>query len=103
MEENKILLSSSESEIISTTPGGIPEARIVNFQKIQLIYDIIKCPICYQLLRNPFECTQCEGLFCDECIASYIKAKKCPNNCQNFEIIKAKLNIKKLLNVVELK
>ena len=103
MEENKILLSSSESEIISTIQGGIPEERIVNFQKIQLIYDIIKCPICYQLLRNPFECTQCEGLFCDECISSYIKSKKCPNNCQNFEIIKAKLNIKKLLNVVELK
>ena len=101
--DSRIILPTSETETIGETEGGIPKERIVNFKKIQLIYNIIKCSLCFNVLHNPFECTQCEGLFCDECISPYIKLKHCPNDCEKYEIIKAKLNIRKLLNVLELK
>ena len=81
--------------------SGIPQDRIVNFNEIQIIYDIIKCPMCSKLLKNPFECTQCENLYCDSCIS--IELNKCPNKCKNYELKKAKLNIRKLLNVIELR
>ena len=88
MEDN--FSSNLEKEEPISLQGGISEDRIVNLKKIQIIYEIIKCPLCSKLLQNPFECTQCENLFCDECISPFIKAKKCPNNCENAS--KEKLN-----------
>jgi len=84
--------------------GGIPSNRIVNLEKLQLIDDLIKCPICLNYLNNPFECELCGGLFCENCIQNWLKTKKkCPMRCQELRIKRANINSRKLLNTVELR
>lgn len=46
--------------------------------------DNFKCNICQLLVCDPVECSNCDQLFCDECIKQWMKKGKqnCPL-CQN--------------------
>jgi len=83
---------------------GIPLERIINSKDISLISDIIECPICYEIVKDPYECETCGTLFCEECIIEWSKKKiKCPSGCSNFKYTKVKKTNKKLLDIVKLK
>ncbi|CAD8123432.1 unnamed protein product [Paramecium sonneborni] len=42
------------------------------------------CLICQELVVDPKECSQCQNLFCSECITSWLqRGKTCPYNCSN--------------------
>ena len=84
--------------------GGITADRIVNIESLQLIEDLLKCPICLNFLKNPYECELCGGLFCEDCIQIWLKAKeKCPMRCSELKIKRADINSRKLLNKIILK
>jgi len=84
--------------------GGISSNRIVNIDKCQIIDDLIKCPICLNYLNNPYECEICGGLYCEDCLQDWLKAKKkCPMKCQELKIKRADINCRKLLNILELR
>ena len=36
--------------------GGITPDRIANIESLQVIEDLLKCPICLNFLNNPYEC-----------------------------------------------
>ena len=100
--------SNSENEtpdnLIVKLHGGISNERIVNKDKLQVIEDLIKCPICFSYLNNPYECEICGGLFCEDCIKDWLKTKeKCPMRCAELKIKRADINSRKLLNVIILR
>ncbi|CAD8094446.1 unnamed protein product [Paramecium primaurelia] len=42
------------------------------------------CLICQELVIDPKECSQCQNLFCSDCITSWLQQKKkCPYNCSD--------------------
>ena len=84
--------------------NGIPQERVVNLDKIDIIEPLIKCSICLDYLSKPYECEICGSLFCQDCINDWLKMKtSCPMKCPNFKISQAKINTRKLLNVIVLR
>ena len=43
----------------------------------QILIDNFRCPICLEIIEEPWETSCCGYLFCEECILSY-KSNKCP-------------------------
>ena len=93
-----------EASTISPEKGGIPRDRVVNIEKIKVIEELIKCSICDEILYKPYECEVCGSLFCGDCINNWLQANKgCPMKCSDFKLVKAKINTRKILNVLTLK
>ncbi len=92
-----------ETNQIVSTKSGICKDRIKNIEQIALIEDLIKCSICLEILNKAYECDSCGTLFCEDCINDWIRIKlSCPMKCSNFKLIKAKINTKKMLNLLQL-
>ena len=93
-----------KGDLISKTKGGISQNRIENLDSLQIIEELLKCPICLNFLNNPYECELCGVLFCEDCIKKWLKAKeKCPMKCSELKIKRANANSRKLLNKIILK
>ena len=98
MKESKIITQStlsietqSNSSLIS---NGISFDRLIDKEKHKNFYDIIQCKICFNILKNPYDCTKCGNSFCYNCISNLIKQnKKCPFQCENFSIKQSSLII----------
>ena len=102
-ETNNLSDSEEKKDLIVKLRGGISYDRIINLNKLELIDELIKCPICFNYLNNPYECELCGGLFCEDCIQDWLKNKqKCPMRCPELKIKRADINSRKLLNVMEL-
>ena len=94
---------TAESQYV-VQKNGISRERVVNVEQIAIIEDLIKCSICLDILSKPYECEVCGSLFCEECINDWLKIKpSCPMKCSNFKISKAKVNTRKLLNLLVLR
>ena len=84
--------------------NGIPKERILNYNKILIIEDLVKCSICLEILCKPYECEICGSLFCEDCINEWLKINvSCPMKCQNFKMIRARPNTRKMLNLIQLR
>ena len=95
--------TATESQYV-TARRGIPKERIVNFDKIEIIKELVKCSICLEILSKPYECEVCGSLFCEDCITDWLKINlSCPMKCPNFKLTKAKINTKKMLNLLVLR
>ena len=87
-----------------TQNKGISLDRIANPDEITVIEELIKCSICLEILCKPYECEVCGNLFCEYCINEWLKiAPICPVKCENLKLIKARLNTRKMLNLIKLK
>ena len=96
--------SEYKGDLTMKSHGGITPDRIVNMETLQVIEDLLKCPICLNFLNNPYECELCGGLFCEDCIQAWLKTKeKCPMRCAELKIKRADVNSRKLLNKIILK
>ena len=67
--------SEEKKDLIVKLRGGISFDRIKNLDTLEVIDDLIKCPICFNYLNNPYECELCGGLFCEDCIQDWLKNK----------------------------
>jgi len=84
--------------------NGIPKERIINYKQILIIEDLVKCSICLEILCKPYECEVCGSLFCEDCINEWIKHNNsCPMKCENFKLIRARPNTRKMLNLIKMK
>jgi hypothetical protein len=102
MEINNNQSNQNNNQLV-TTKSGISKERIKNIEKIALIEELIKCSICLEILNNPYECDSCGTLFCEDCIKDWIKIKlSCPMKCSSFKLIKAKVNTRKMLNLLQI-
>ena len=43
----------------------------------QILFDNFRCPICWDIVEEPWETSCCGNLFCEKCMLSYI-SNKCP-------------------------
>ena len=67
------------------TPNGISFQRLINKENYTNFLDIIQCKICFNILKNPYDCSSCGNSFCYNCISNLLLTKKnCPFNCENF-------------------
>ena len=81
--------------------NGIPKERILNYNKISIIEDLVKCSICLEILCKPYECEICGSLFCEDCINEWLKINlSCPMKCENFKMSRARPNTRKMLNLI---
>ena len=53
---------------------------IVEDQLYLALKDLITCPICHKILKNPYMCTKCQTTYCKKCLEDYSSLKKCLNH-----------------------
>ena len=84
--------------------NGIPKERIINYDQILIIEDLVKCSICLEILCKPYECEICGSLFCEDCIQEWLNINhSCPMKCENFIMMKARPNTRKMLNIIKIR
>ena len=84
--------------------NGIPKERIINYNQILIIEDLVKCSICLEILCKPYECEICGSLFCEDCIQEWLNINhSCPMKCENFKMMKARPNTRKMLNLIKIR
>ena len=47
--------------------------------------DILICPLCHKILKNPFMCSKCQSTYCKKCLEEFSNMKKCPNDNEESE------------------
>lgn len=70
--------------------SGISEDLVENYQECEELIRSLTCCICLEIVKNPYECQNCESLYCFECWDMMkISGKNCVYSCET-PIIKAK-------------
>jgi len=99
----------SDQSVITTTPEfevSDDISYIIDYDYFQKIKNEVYCRLCKNLLRNPKMCSNCDTLFCEECITKWSKNYECcPNNCakSEYEITKISRVLKKFLDKLTLR
>ena len=42
--------------------------------------DLIICPLCNEILKQPYMCNECQNVYCKKCLENHSNLKKCPND-----------------------
>ena len=80
--------------------SGISEDLVENYLECKELIMSLTCCICLEIVENPYECENCESLYCFECWdLMKISGKNCVYNCKN-QIIKAKKFIFDMLSKI---
>jgi hypothetical protein len=80
--------------------SGISEDLVENYQECKELIASLTCCICLEIVENPYECENCESLYCFECWdLMKISGKNCVYNCKS-QIIKAKKFIFDMLSKI---
>ena len=63
---------------------GIKESQIENYNQYKIILESYSCPICLDVVKNPWQCDICEQLYCEECW-EFVKMgnKQCVFKCNS--------------------
>ena len=64
--------------------------------------DLLTCPLCNKIYNEPLMCSNCQNVYCEECLKNYPKSNACPNNCINFKFVKS-INKNELLSKIKYK
>ena len=63
---------------------------IVENNYYKTLKDLLTCPLCSKIFKEPLMCSNCQKVYCQKCLElKYIKGKICPNNCKNITFIKS--------------
>ena len=57
-----------------------PDDSLVEDSLFCSLKDLLVCPLCHKLLKNPFMCNKCQKSYCKNCLEKYSNMKKCPND-----------------------
>lgn len=80
--------------------SGISEDLVENSDECEQLIESLRCCICLEIPKNPYECTNCESLYCFECWEMMkITGKNCVYDCKT-PIIKAKKFIFDMLSKI---
>ena len=78
----------------------ITDDCIIEDNKYSEIKDLIKCPLCSQIFKEPIKCKKCQNNYCKACIDNWLKKVNiCPGNCINPVYVQSidKINMLSLL------
>lgn len=85
-----------------TVAPEIPVSNVIGLE--QEYQDNVTCPICFNLVFDPVECSVCDKLFCATCIHSWLCSnKKCPKCRQIFSPRRLDRNFKSVLENYKVK
>ena len=42
------------------------------------VKDLLDCPLCKKILKEPYICNECQNAYCKKCLEKYSNLKKCP-------------------------
>jgi len=45
--------------------------------------DLLICPLCSKILKEPYMCSECQNAYCKKCLENYSNLKRCPNDNKN--------------------
>ena len=62
---------------------------IVESELYLKLKDLLICPICKKLYKDPLMCSGCQSTYCQRCIENYIKNNICPKNCKKIKFSKS--------------
>ena len=94
--------NSFRESLLNTLKNGIPFSRLIDEDNHKNFFELIKCKICFNILKNPYDCTICGNTFCHNCINQLlIQNKKCPFTCVNFKIKPSSYYITSYLNKLQ--
>merc|ERR1712032_1350297 len=80
--------------------SGISEDLVENYEECEELIRSLTCCICLEIVKNPYECENCESLYCFECWDMMkITGKNCVYDCKT-PIIKAKKFIFDMLSKI---
>ena len=85
--------------------SGINEDYIENYDSFsENILVSLECPICAGIVNNPYECKECQTIYCQECWNQLkISNKGCVMRCKNPKDEKANKFVFGLLDKIILK
>ena len=71
--------------------SGINDDYIENYNQFsENILSSLECPICACIVNNPYECKECQTIYCYECWKQLqISNKGCVMRCKNPQVEKA--------------
>ena len=49
--------------------------------------DLLTCPLCNKILKNPFMCTKCQTSYCKTCLEKDSNLKICPNDKKESQFV----------------
>ena len=64
--------------------------------------DLLICPYCQELIKNPFMCSKCQKNYCKKCLEDYSNMKKCTNDNKESEF-KHSIMINEMLSKLKYK
>lgn len=80
--------------------SGISEDLVENFNEVEELIKSLSCCICLEIVKNPYECENCESIYCYECWNMMkITGKNCVYDCKT-PIIKAKKFVSNMLSKI---
>ena len=95
---NNNALQEEEKERIELSPDDI-----YNKNEVENMLELLKCPICLNILMTPVQCNKCNNCFCKLCIDHYQDSKiKCPFRCENPAYLENKF-VKNVLSILKFK
>ena len=63
----------------------ITDSCLVQNQLYFSLKDLLICPLCHKILKNPFMCSKCQSTYCKKCLEDFSNMKKCPNDNEESE------------------
>ncbi len=85
------------------TGSGISEDWVENFEEFKEMIKSLACCICLDIVKTPYECTNCESLYCEDCWeVMKIAGKKCVLHC-TLPVKKANKFVYDMLNKLKIK
>jgi len=64
--------------------------------------NLLICPYCQELIKDPFMCSKCQKNYCKKCLEEYSNMKKCPNDNKESEF-KHSIMINEMLSKLKYK
>lgn len=85
------------------TGSGINEEWVENYEEYKEMLKSLNCCICLDIVKSPFECENCESLYCEDCWeVMKISGRKCVISC-TAPVKKANKFVHDMLNKLKLK
>ena len=64
--------------------------------------ELLICPLCHKILKEPYMCKVCQSVYCKKCLENYSNLKKCPKDGKESVFIKS-ISKKDLLSKLKYK
>ena len=75
---------------------------VVEDQLYLSLKDLLICPYCHKLIKNPFMCNKCQKNYCKKCLEDFSNMKKCPYDNKESEF-KHSIMINEMLSKLKYK